>query len=80
MTSLLWTKDAEDTKVEVRFTSDSTTGDAIRAIEEEGYSVQEEDGFTIDGFFIGYVFAKFTPWNIAYDFVILSVLPDLELP
>lgn len=78
MTVMLWTKDFEDTQARVLFTSDELLGEARRSLKSEGYEEQDSD-LAFGGVMVGLVFAKFTPWNIAYDFVILSVVPDLEL-
>lgn len=50
-----------------------------KVMQANGYQRQEGDGIVIGGVFIGYVYAKFDPWNMADDFQIVSIIPGMEI-
>lgn len=63
----------ETTTVRVLHTTPEREEWAYSELIAEGYTQSDEP---MDcGSYIGHTFCKYTPWNIAYDFVIVSVIP-----
>jgi hypothetical protein len=71
------TEDApmDDTTATVRIVFDEAEAEAVgETLAAEGWYRQDGDGLSILGTYIGPVYAKFDPGNVAYDFVIVSIV------
>lgn len=69
----------EGGSIRLVFTSDDLVGEVVEKFLAEGYESNDGDPISVGGIHIGFLLVKFSPWNIAYDFVVISSIPDLDI-